>query len=61
MTLEDILDPISLKTFFTDYWGKQHLILKPDGYHYNIQKFKDIFTNVTGLVGGLSLILTIVA
>jgi ribosomal protein L16 Arg81 hydroxylase len=44
MTLEDILDPISLKTFFTDYWGKQHLILKPDGYHYNIQKFKDIFT-----------------
>ena len=37
MTLEEILDPVTLKEFFTVYWRKKHLILKRD-------KFKDIFT-----------------
>lgn len=37
MTLQDILEPITVKAFFTDYWRKQHLVLKPN-------KFKDLFT-----------------
>ena len=37
ITLEDILDPISPKVFFSEYWGKKHLIIRRN-------KFKDLFT-----------------
>ena len=36
ITLEDILDPISPKVFFSEYWGKKHLIIRRN-------KFKDLF------------------
>jgi len=37
ITLEEILDPISPKIFFTEYWNKKHLILRRN-------KFKNLFT-----------------
>ena len=37
ITIEDILDPISPKTFFTEYWNKKHLIIRRN-------KFKNLFT-----------------
>jgi|TARA_A100001201_G_scaffold21494_1_gene23849 oxalate decarboxylase/phosphoglucose isomerase-like protein (cupin superfamily) len=37
ITLEDILDPITIKTFFTEYWGKKHLVIRRN-------KFKNLFT-----------------
>jgi ribosomal protein L16 Arg81 hydroxylase len=37
VTLEDILDPMSPKVFFTEYWNKKHLIIRRN-------KFKDLFT-----------------
>ena len=37
VTLEDILNPISPKVFFTEYWNKKHLIIRRN-------KFKDLFT-----------------
>jgi len=37
ITLEDILDPITPKTFFNEYWGKKHLIIRRN-------KFKNLFT-----------------
>ena len=37
ITIEDILDPISPKVFFTEYWNKKHLILRRN-------KFKNLFT-----------------
>jgi len=37
ITIEDILDPISPKTFFNEYWGKKHLIIRRN-------KFRDLYT-----------------
>jgi|TARA_Y100001938_G_scaffold144290_1_gene218598 hypothetical protein len=37
ITLEDILDPVSPRLFFQEYWGKKHLVIRRD-------KFKDLFT-----------------
>jgi len=37
ITLEEILDPIDPKTFFTEYWGKKHLVIRRN-------KFKNLFT-----------------
>ena len=37
ITLKDILDPISPKIFFTEYWNKKHLIIRRN-------KFKNLFT-----------------
>ena len=37
ITLDDILDPISPKVFFSEYWGKKHLIIRRN-------KFKNLFT-----------------
>ena len=37
ITLKDILDPISPKIFFTEYWNKKHLVIRRN-------KFKDLFT-----------------
>ena len=37
ITLEDILDPITPKIFFTEYWNKKHLVIRRN-------KFKDLFT-----------------
>jgi len=37
ITIEEILDPISPKVFFTEYWNKKHLIIRRN-------KFKDLFT-----------------
>ena len=35
--IEDILDPISVKNFFQNYWQKKHLVIRRN-------KFKDLFT-----------------
>jgi len=37
VTLENILDPISPKVFFMEYWNKKHLIIRRN-------KFKNLFT-----------------
>ena len=37
ITLEDVLDPISPRVFFTEYWNKKHLIIRRN-------KFKNLFT-----------------
>ena len=37
ITLEEILDPVPVQTFFKEYWGKKHLILRRN-------KFKNLFT-----------------
>jgi len=37
VTLEEILDPINPKIFFTKYWNKKHLVIRRN-------KFKDLFT-----------------
>jgi len=37
ITLDDILDPITPKIFFTEYWNKKHLIIRRN-------KFKNLFT-----------------
>ena len=37
VTLEEIIDPISVPTFCKEYWGKKHLVLRRN-------KFKNIFT-----------------
>ena len=37
ITLNSILDPISPRVFFTEYWNKKHLIIRRN-------KFKDLFT-----------------
>ena len=37
ITIEDILDPISPKVFFTEYWNKKHLVIRRN-------KFKNLFT-----------------
>ena len=36
VTFKDILDPVSPDTFFKEYWGKKHLIIRRN-------KFKDLF------------------
>ena len=37
ITLENILEPVSVKNFFQNYWGKKHLIIRRN-------KFKNLFT-----------------
>ena len=37
ITLDDILDPISPKVFFMEYWNKKHLVIRRN-------KFKNLFT-----------------
>jgi ribosomal protein L16 Arg81 hydroxylase len=37
ITIENILEPISLKNFFQNYWGKKHLVIRRN-------KFKNLFT-----------------
>jgi len=37
ITLENILEPISVKNFFQNYWGKKHLVIRRN-------KFKNLFT-----------------
>jgi mannose-6-phosphate isomerase-like protein (cupin superfamily) len=37
ITLEDILDPVSPKVFFKEYWGKKHLVIRRN-------KFRNLYT-----------------
>ena len=37
ITIENILEPISVKNFFQNYWGKKHLVIRRN-------KFKNLFT-----------------
>jgi ribosomal protein L16 Arg81 hydroxylase len=37
ITIEQILEPVGVKNFFQNYWGKKHLIIRRN-------KFKDLFT-----------------
>ena len=37
ITLENILEPLSIQSFFKNYWGKKHLVIRRN-------KFKDLFT-----------------
>jgi ribosomal protein L16 Arg81 hydroxylase len=43
ITLEEILDPISPETFFKEYWGKKHLVIKQK-WGLRGSKFSDLFT-----------------
>ena len=47
VTFKDILDPVSPDTFFKEYWGKKHLIIRRnkfkdfeyDGFNWNGEQF----------------------
>ena len=41
ITLKEILSPIDINTFFKEYWGKKHLVIRRNKFN-NLYTFKDL-------------------
>ena len=41
VTLKEILSPIDVNTFFKEYWGKKHLVIRRNKFN-NLYTFKDL-------------------
>ena len=39
ITLKEILSPIDINTFFKEYWGKKHLVIRRNKFN-NLYTFK---------------------
>ena len=41
VSIEEILDPVGVKNFFKNYWGKKHLVIRRNKFK-NLFNFKDL-------------------